>query len=593
MSSMRKPGKKIVECIDGPVLLLLALLLVAGSETAESQPQRIDPFSPFAGVYENLGEITVDAHLWAVGDINNDSLSDIVVCHVPDTTFQHFSFERTGWSLIVVTGSRDSVPDIGSGFPIGKVGRAVQEDLIAWGDWDANGNVDLAVRSFALNDTIYGVGGGSQYTLIIYWGGQHGRYSDQDTTHLHGYGDAWGFLCDGMSGDIDLDGVEDLYLGCGYEDGKARLIGGGSVPAPTMSIFRGGKGQRWGRDGVSRRADWEWWSQPQYNRLGDKLIDQDCDGAPDVLMYHDRPVSGAAVSILYGTPGGGLPDTNNIQTLKLTSPGPSAESCQLLDVTGDAVLDLVYLEDLGLSDDQYIRLYPGEPGERILALYGDGSNPWASIPTPQVLHDGWGGFQKRVYDLGDANNDGFGDLYFYHHPFFLSYNTGERLDSLIDGYHRFDGSFATGFVNVGDIDGGGRDVIAVQYPGGVRFLSGGEQITNTGVPRFLPHPRERRCFSTVSVEEENESGAADREINLSVQPNPASSTVAIAWSCRSAPADTGLLSVIDARGRLLFRRLIASAGRLDWEVSQIPRGSYHVLLRFGKLTMDRPLLLQR
>ena len=56
-------------------------------------------------------------------------------------------------------------------------------------------------------------------------------------------------------------------------------------------------------------------------------------------------------------------------------------------------------------------------------------------------------------------------------------------------------------MNVGDIDGGGRDVIAVQYPGGVRFLSGGEQITNTGVPRFLPHPRERRCFSTVSVEE--------------------------------------------------------------------------------------------
>lgn len=572
---------------------LLALFVVSAWVPAEGQPRRIDPFSPFIGEYTNLGDLPSDAHLWAIGDCNNDSLSDIVVCSVPDQTFHHFGFEIAGWSPVLYKGVRGAIPSVGEAEPIGPIGEAIRADLVGAGDWDDDGYVDVAIRSMRLNDSVYGTSGAGQHELIVYWGSSLGTYRDSDTTHLLSRGDAWMALCNGISEDIDQDGVDDLILpGCTYDGGLARLKGGGVVPAPTMSIFRGRSGERWGRGGVSRRADWEWWKQPVYNRLGDHLVDQNCDGAPDIVMYHDRPVRGAGISILYGTSDGGLPDTNNVETVDLNDPFPPAETSQLFDVTGDAVLDLVVLEDLGKSEFQKIRVYVGEPEEGIKDLYGDGTAPWASIPTPQVLHDGWGGYQNRIYDLGDANDDGFREIYVYHHPFFLSYTTGNRFDSLLDGFSRFDGLFPKKFVNVGDISGRGRDAIAVMHPFGVRFLEGGRAVTNTGVIRFLPHENERRCFSTVSVEGVSAQEEVPSTLNMVVRPNPSSSLVQVRWDGVESRRG-GALSVVDPAGqRVHHQNVDAGVEEASFDASSIPHGSYRVVLQVGALSTSQTLILQ-
>ena len=295
------------------------------------------------------------------------------------------------------------------------------------------------------------------------------------------------------------------------------------MPSPRMSIWRGHKGKRWGRDEISRRADWEWWTAPVARRFGEKLIDQDCDNAPDIVLYEDRQgTQGSIISVLYGTPGGGLPDTSNFETVLLKEPFP-ANTAQLIDITNDNVLDLIIIDDLGV-EEQKVRVYPGEPGERIQELYGDGTDPWAAFPTPIVLHDGWGGFHGRgrqIWDLGDCNDDGYRDLYFDHYPFLLSYTTGRVLDSLIDGAKRFDGLYPFDYVNVGDISGRGRDAYAVVHIKGVHFIEGGKHINRSGVGRKLPHtPDVSRCESSVSVDEvETEE--------LHSYPNPSLSTL---WS---------------------------------------------------------------
>src|SRR5690606_6176616 len=127
-----------------------------------------------------------------------------------------------------------------------------------------------------------------------------------------------------------------------------------------------------------------------------------------------------------------------------------------------------------LSDSQHVRVYTGEPGQDLSQLYGDGTTPWANFPTPITLHDGWGGFNpdtRRFLDLGDVNRDGTNDIISYTHPFFVSYTAGDRLDSLIDGYYRFDGLGPQTFVNLGNIDGSEWSTIAVGY-GSLTFGSG-------------------------------------------------------------------------------------------------------------------------
>ena len=269
-----------------PALLLFAVL----TAPLDAQPRRINPFNDSAGQFTPLGEIWLERPygLWLVGDTDGDDLSDFILQReLRDTVFKDIiSTKRRGSELILFRGVRDRVPSVESGQRLGPPQLNVTMDFIGAGDWDGDSHQDIAMKWMQLDDSTYGVEGGgtTQYELFVYWGNAAGEYSLADTTRLQSRGDAWIYLRNGVSADIDVDGVDDLVL----QTGNGRLIGGGKVPGPNMSIFRGHKGKRWGRDEISRRADWEWWYAPVNRRFGEKLIDQNCDNAPDIVMYEDR-----------------------------------------------------------------------------------------------------------------------------------------------------------------------------------------------------------------------------------------------------------------------------------------------------------------
>ncbi len=562
--------------------LLAAVLLSAilSPLLLEAQPRRIDPFDPNIGQYTHIGEIRLATTMeaWSIGDCNRDGLNDwIVKREFTDTAFKHFGFlPRRGSELLLFKGVKDSVPSATDAQRIGPEQLNYQVKFLGAGDWNGDSHIDVAAGWRRYDDSLYGVSGTTQYDVVVYWGNESGQYTNADTTILQSRGDAWITVCLGVSEDCNLDGIDDLLLGsCGGSGGVVRLIGGSDAPAPTISMFLGLRGEKWGRNGNAARADWEWWSQPDHNRIGNRFIDQNCDDAPDLVMYNDNPGPiGSQLSILYGTVGG-LPDTSNIEIVDLSFPIPS-ESSQIMDVTGDGVLDLVVLDDLSTAfqttDSQFFRVYVADPGETISEVYGDGTRPWARVPTTMVLHDGWGGFRNRIYDLGDGNEDGYRDIYFHHYPFLVSYTTGWVLDSLIDGYARFDGNRPQDFVNVGDIDGSGRDAIMVVHRNGLDFVQGGKHINRAGSGRRLPHETAvRRCFSSVSVPAPLQDDGV-----LKVSPNPATSTVDIRWTITDS-WDTGRLEIVDVAGRIVYRSALPDhTGSLLWDAAQVPPGTYIV-----------------
>ena len=304
------------------------------------------------------------------------------------------------------------------------------------------------------------------------------------------------------------------------------------------------------------------------------------------MLYYDHAVNeGGGVSILYGNPNGGLPDTTDVQTVSYNGAWNPGETGQLMDLSGDGLPELVVLESLTLSSrDQHIRVYMGEPGDDLKDLYGDGSDLWARFPTPIVLHDGWGGFLDRVYDLGDFNQDGYRDIYAYHHPYFLGYGAGQLLDSLIDGYYRFDGVRPASFVNLGDIDGSGVGTIGVGYNSGIRYLQWGDSIRPTGVPRLFRHePGVVQCKSTVSVEREREMQGTMSGLAVQVTPNPGSGTFRIAWQADVSHNGRARVQITDVRGRtLLDISEPTHTGSIVWNASAVPIGVCFVTVTIGE-----------
>ena len=584
-------------------------LLMCHARPAATQPRRVDPLQG-AGIFTLFGQMSgregldqnYGAGIYPIGDCNHDGLNDWLVFNTrSDTAIQHFFVERLANQLLLYHGKPGGLPSVEDGVVVGVPEPDITHQFLASGDWDADGNLDLAIRTFRYNDSIYGTKGGDQYTLVIFWGNANKAYSISDTSHLMIEGaDAWGPLTGGVVGDFNMDGVQDFMTGAGNSStGWGRLIGGETISSPTLHLFLGHKGKRWGRDGIGRIADWTWWQQPaEWRRYPQKLIDVDCDNAPDLVLFNDAGVPETAqITVVYGQPEQVFPDSSNIEVIDFAP--VNGKYVRLMDVTADDVLDVVCLA--GRGAEQRFLVWVAEPGERVSETVGDFSNPWAAVPTTNAIHDGFGDLGEEFYDLGDVNNDidGFREIWAWTPPFFLCYNTGVVFDSIADGYYRLNGTRPRDVVNLGDIDGSGETTWAVgQYlaPGTVSFFKSNLSIRVTGTFRRLPHERYvSRCSSTVSVPEAEEM-IQSASLDVVAFPNPSTNEVTVQWNPAARQhGEQAVIRVTDNLGKeVIATTTSATDGGIVWTAGErLPNGTYHITVTIQKTTDTATIILQR
>ena len=583
---------------------LFLFLSAFATEPLSAQPRRVDPLQG-AGVFTLFGQMSgregIDedfgAEIHPVGDCNGDGLNDWIVSRKrTDTTVSDFGIVRGPEELLLYYGVPEGLPALESGQRIGLSEEVSSTRYVAHGDWDKDGYLDLACQVRLYNDSsFHNTRGFSISSLVVFWGQARGGYSVSDTTRLAIGAAAALVICEGFSGDIDMSGTDDLFVQ--FCAGRAWGEEGEPVTIAAVQCYLGHTGRRWGRDEVARVSGWRWWIPPVGSLL-DKLVDVDCDDAPDLVLSHDAGTAETGqITVVYGEKGQLFPDSTNIEVIDFAP--VNGKSIRLMDVTADDVLDVVCLA--GRGAEQRFLVWVAEPGARVSETVGDFSSPWAAVPTTNAIHDGFGDLGKVFYDLGDVNDDidGFREIWAWTPPFFLCYNTGVVFDSIADGYYRLNGSDPRDVANLGDIDGSGETTWAVsQYfsPGTVSFLKSNLSIRVTGTFRRLPHERYvSRCSSTVSVPE-HEPAIEKSSLQLEAFPNPSANEVTVQWNPAAwREGDRATIRVTDNLGKEVIATTARAAdGGILWTAGErLPNGTYHIAVTIGKTTDTATILLQR
>jgi hypothetical protein len=418
-----------------------------------------------------------------LGDIDGDSLADWIIervrCDTSDS-YPHYPEE-----VLLFHGVKGILPLIESSQRIGPTELLSLMRVLTVGDWDGNNHVDIAayVQVYSEN-TLAG-------RVIVFWADEGGRYSIADTSRLSCDADGWYGWESAVSVDVTGDSIQDLVMYGWYGYGLTSLTNGKEIPVPKLLLFQGHRGQRWGREGVPHSADLRWWNPPPMNMLS--AGDHDGDGYVDLYLHNNGFPS--YVSVLYGRPEGGLPDTTNVESADLASIG--ARTSLFVDVTGDRIPELVVTNDVR----HLLRVYIGLRGQRLSNQFGIEpphpgekqwwGKPWAEVWEPPKINPTWAGPYDRLYDLGDIDNDGVGDLCSFSGPWVTVYRGGNWLDSLIDGM--IDCRAAGGGLDddpdgiavLGDIDGSGIPTIAVGV-NGVLYVKATTELPKTADWRRVP-----------------------------------------------------------------------------------------------------------
>ena len=583
-------------------LLFAAGLFLLSSAPLFAQPERrIVPRHDFAVELPELGRMVglegdglFGDKVYPVGDVNNDGLHDwILTRNNRDTMIDG----KNPSELLLYLGVEGGVPDVADRIRIGPSEIGVNQWFMAAGDWDGDSKVDIATVAQFFRDTTFGPSNGKPGAhLVIWWGDGTGVYSEEDTTHLENGMDAWVDPDEGFSVDLNEDGVEDLIL----SDVKGFLNKEVTYDA-LVQVWIGSRDERFGRE-LPRRSTWQWWSPPRESRLNvfhrTQWIDQDVDGHLDFVWYTDGRGGGVhgTISIIYGTPDHIL-DTANIVSNSLDSAW--GKYALFADITGDRVPELL----VNTGGQEALKAYVGFKGQRLLEQYGLGNEPghpgedvwwgkpWATIPLPGQLHDGWAtSGWSPVYNLGDGGLDGIGDFWVSTTPDVVCYNGGERLDSLYDAWINVPGGIGTAqyVVNLGDITGQGYPTFAVEMgsPVGVKYVQPTHDVPTTGKYRYLP-PGTENPDSYVS-EDRRETGGS---FGLAVRPNPTSGNVQIEWTSQRGKAT---VSVSDQVGQVIYREKVdALLGALVWNASRTFGGSYWVTIEIDGKTETRKIQIQR
>jgi hypothetical protein len=520
-----------------------------------------------------------------LGDISGDGLADFLVARIRcDTVIP--GYNNYPYEILLYKGVRGGVPASKNGERIGSNEIASRTSYVAHGDFDADGIVDLAVRIQLMPDTSSG-NVDNNYdisSLVVFWGSSGGHYSVQDTTHLACEGQAWMDILQSCSVDIDNDGVSDLcvFNGYGFSNGRP-------VRIPYMHIFRGQRTKRWGRNDVENTANWVWWN----SLLGDRIvvIDQDGDGALDFGFHTNVSAGTGTVAVLYGRRGM-MPDTAAAQSVDLSV--ANGHVSQFLDISGDGVPELIVTS----GSENTIKVFIGLKGQRLQEQYGTGidppnpdsahwwGKPWCQLWLPKKINANWFYDYYRLFDLGDANHDGYNDIYTISWPYLLCYTGGKYMDSLVDALVdiRPWGNIASGVV-LGDIDGSGEQTMAIGNDG-VRFLKPSRAIPSqwNQERRF---PQQTLAHIDDTTREEN-----GNIWHLHALPNPAGGEVTIEWQGKQQ-SGTARITISDAGGRSVANFEVETASSsARWRPDHAPAGIYYITIRTSVSSATTQVVLQ-
>jgi len=586
---------------------IVALVLLIG--TTLPAAGQVDPRAPGAIALLELGRLdgslkcvtamneSFGRQIYSIGDVDGDSLNDWIVTHRRcDTSFSGYAIIE----LLIYHGMRGGLPPASAGIRLGPSEIDADCSFIGSGDYDGDGHRDIAISQRILGDPF--TLGALASSIVVFWNNGDGRFSVDDTTHLTGPTERIIIMevtdlelsarvptvCD-----LDQDGAQDLVVAAYAFRAIDRVVQG----APRLSVFRGRRGHRWGRNGAPGVADWSFWQAPYTRRVS--VLDHDGDGLLDIAMYVDPEAIGSRgwMSVAYGRRGA-LPDTIPERIDFARVDGHDGKQGQLIDVTGDRVPELIVSTgDTPNGSSWRWLVYVGRRGQRLLDQYGSGNDlpkpgdslwwgrPWTEVWTPRHYNSSWGSPSYSILDPGDIGLDGIGDFCAGSYPVIVCYNGGSRFDSWIDAWLNIwpAGDHQQHIARLGDIDGSGRDAIGVPWGGGdVRFYTPSRDVPRGGDPIRLPEGSDRPVSAPLS------DSASAASLRLTIAPNPATAQARLIWS-----SDHGstALALLDLRGRELRRWLLpAGVNELTINLSGLPAGIYLVNLRDGERSVLVPLL---
>lgn len=580
-------GRSVVSS-DRARVLLVALIAALVTVTSHAQTERTNPLSEESVVLPTLGQMigtirrairaqtneNFGRSIYAVGDVDGNALNDWIVAHDRCDTLSAYPDGRGSTyprELLLYRGRHGGLPPVESAFRIGPTEIGADTRYIASGDVDADGHPDLVASIRVYSDTSEGNPGNlATSNLVVFWGNAGGNYSVGDTSRLACEAGIWGGILHGTVADFDSDGALDLLIQ--NSDG---LTNGEPVSMPRLRLFKGVRGARWGRN-IPRTATWTMWNWSIRNQSRFEVLDQDCDGAPDLVFYFDSSPFPSQLSVIYGRPSD-WPDSLSTESVVPTA--VNGRSSLFSDVTGDGTPDLL----MNCGGEATVRIYAGRPGQRLTELYGNGYSeapggvqwwpkPWAEVWTPDHLDEDWtwSGFSP-CRKLGDASFDGRDEIWLFSYPYIVAYLTGPTMDSLVDAWVEIPGTELASAARLGDIDGSGRTTFAFGYdavpyditdpfPGGILYVSvrpGLIREADYRERRPMPHVDGEQCLMASSTPVPQSSAVFGRAPRVHSTYDRATGTVSVSWA-GAALADARTVALYSLTGDLLQRLPITS-----------------------------------
>src|SRR5512133_1593469 len=150
-----------------------------GCNMGWAMPPDVDPRNPDIFCLPEFGSMTgVGAqygnNIWPLGDLNGDSLQDWAIGHNLDT-FYHNPPPQIGGTypreVLIYRGERGRLPDPQNYERVGPTELGSVSWLVASGDWDNSGSIDLGVAIRIIGDTSYGNVGAdfNLSSLVVFW----------------------------------------------------------------------------------------------------------------------------------------------------------------------------------------------------------------------------------------------------------------------------------------------------------------------------------------------------------------------------------------------------------------------------------------